>query len=115
MLHPHAEIRSSFRKLRSVRGCWPAHPECDRIWLEDDGQFQQGLAADGMSLHGEQPTLVAAEQDVFATEFIQQESDFGGLKLNDLHLTPMHPAAEDDKKKLPGLQNKVHGSPSAGV
>jgi len=26
-----------------------------------------------MSLHGEQPTLVAAEQDVFATEFIEKK------------------------------------------
>ncbi|MEO2013944.1 MAG: hypothetical protein ABGZ53_06185 [Fuerstiella sp.] len=55
------------------------------------------------------------EQDAFPAELLEHCLNFGVLKLNDLCLTPMHPAAEDDKKKLPGLQNEVHGSPGAEV
>ena len=37
-------------------------PAKDRVWREDGRQCQQRLAADGVSLHCEEPSLVVIEQ-----------------------------------------------------
>ncbi len=69
-------------------------PAEDRVWCNDGCQLAQSLAADGMSLHREQATLVVVEQQSLFSELLEQGFDLCVLEFDDLLLTLVHQAAE---------------------
>ncbi len=62
-------------------------PAQDRVRGEDGREFPQSLAADGISLHREESTLVIVEQQSLLSELLEQRFDLSILELNDLLLT----------------------------
>ena len=83
-------------------------PSQDGIRREDGRDFPQSFAADGMSLHGEQATLVVVEQQSLFSELFEQGLDLSVLELDDLLLTLVHKAAEGGQHDVPWLEQKRH-------
>ncbi len=90
-------------------------PAQNRVWRDDGGQFQQGLATKDLSLYCQPSSLIITEQDPFPAELLQQHVDLGPLKLNDFLLVPVNPSGQDDDEQLPGLKDDVHDSPGVDL
>ena len=76
-------------------------PSQDRLRGEDGGDVPQSLAADGVSLHREQATLVVVEQQSLFCELFEQGFDLCVLEFDDLLLTLVHQAAETGQQGVP--------------
>ena len=90
-------------------------PPQNRVWRDDRRQVQQGLAAKGLSLYCQPPSLIITEQDPFLAELFQQHLNLGPLKLNHFLLVPVDPAGQDGDEQLPGLKDAVHDSPDVDL
>ena len=85
-----------------------AMPPQNRVWCDNGGQFQQRLAANVMSLHGEQSTLIVIQQQSLLSELLEQCFDLCVLEFDDLLLSLVHHAAECSKQDVPGLEQEGH-------
>ena len=66
------------------------------------------MATEDFAFDRQAPPLVVAEQDPTLAEFLSEDLVFGAQVVDDFLLLPVHPAGEDDQKKLPGLQDEAH-------
>jgi hypothetical protein len=85
-----------------------AVPAENRIWREDGRQFQQRLAADGVSLHCEEPSLVVIQQQSLPSELQQERLDLSVLELDDLLLPVIDHATEYGEQDVPGRKQERH-------
>ena len=85
-----------------------ALPAKHRVWREDGRQFQQRLAADGVSLHCEEPSLVVIEQQSLSSELLQNRLDLSILELDDLLLPGVEQATEYGEQDVPGREQERH-------
>ena len=69
-------------------------PAEDRVWRDDGCQLAQSFAADSVSLHGKQATLVVVEKQSLFSELLQQGLDLSVLEFDDLLLALVHNARE---------------------
>jgi hypothetical protein len=83
-------------------------PSQNRFWRDDGSQLPQSLAVYGMSLHGEQSTLIVIEQQSLLSELLQQCFDLSVLEFDDLLLTLIHHATECSKQDVPWLEQEGH-------
>jgi hypothetical protein len=78
-------------------------PTQDRIGRDNGGQLKKCLAAESMSLHGQQPTLVSGEQHTLPAELLQQGFDLSILELDNLLLAFVDQPTEDGEHDVPRL------------
>ncbi len=93
--------------IKLLRDEFPV-PSQDRVWREDGCEFPQSLAADDMSLHRKESTLVIVEQQSLLSELFEQCFDLSVLELDDLLLPMVHEAAEAGEHQMPGLEQERH-------
>ena len=83
-------------------------PSQNRFWRDDGSQLPQSLAVYGMSLHGEQSTLIVIEQQSLLSELLQQCFYLCVLELDDLLLPLIDHATEGSEQNVPWLEHEGH-------
>ena len=83
-------------------------PSQDGVGSDDGGQCKQGFSVDGVSLRGEQPTLVVIREQPLPAELFEQCFDLSVLELDDLLLMLVHETAEAGQQNTPWLEQDGH-------
>ncbi|GEM_PF-1747436 len=84
-------------------------PAENRVWRKDGRQFQQSLTANGVSLDGQESTLIVVEQQTLLSQLLEQSFDLCVLELDDLLLLLIGEAAECSEQNVPWLEQEGHG------
>jgi len=67
----------------------------------------------GRILGRQAPPLIIVEQDAFFAELLSEHAILGSKALDDVLLSMIDPAGQDQKQQLPGLQKRFQISPHA--
>ena len=78
-----------------------AMPTENRVGSYNGGQLHHRSAAQSRALDRQYPALVIGQEDAFPSHLVQQDLDLGILKLDDLLLLAIDPAAQNQKEELP--------------
>lgn len=85
-----------------------AMPAEDRVGRDDGGQLSQCFAAERLAFDGQSAALVIRQQDPFSAQQVEQGLELVILKLDDLLLVSIAPAAKNGEQQMPRLQDHVH-------
>lgn len=84
-------------------------PSQDGVRRDDRRELHQCLPTDGFRFYSQ--SLFVSEQNPFLSQFLYQRLDLGVLKLDGFLLAFVDPATKDGEQHLPGLEERIHGSP----
>src|SRR6266542_1289528 len=88
-------------------------PAQNRIRSYDRRHLLKHVLTDNLALDGQTSSLVIIEQDAIFAEFLPEHAILGSKILDDLLLSMIDPAGQEQEQQLPGLQKGLHTSPNA--
>ena len=88
-------------------------PAQNRIRSHDRRHLLEHLPTENLALDGQTASLVIIEHDTFFAEFLPKHAILSSKILDDVLLSMIDPAGQDQEQQLPGLQKGLHISPNA--
>jgi hypothetical protein len=86
-----------------------AVPAQDGIRRHQGADLGEKLAAKDLGFDGQASALIVVQEDASLAELLAEDLVFGAKILDDLLLLAIDPTGKEEKQKVPGLEDEVHG------